>query len=94
MNTIFMNPENSITSDSRRLLLNISDKLDLKRSNKYVTLLNHSIYNTLKDIKISYKNNKFKLTAKMWNDKVELPDRSCSDHVHNMTGMTDHIRSC
>ena len=38
-----MNPENSITSDSRRLLLNISDKLDLKRSNKYVTLLNHSI---------------------------------------------------
>ena len=43
MNTIFMNPENSITSDSRRLLLNISDKLDLKRSNKYVTLLNHSI---------------------------------------------------
>ena len=43
MNTIFMNPENSITSDSSRLLLNISDKLDLKRSNKYVTLLNHSI---------------------------------------------------
>ena len=43
MNTIFMNPENSITSDSYRLLLNISDKLDLKRSNKYVTLLNLSI---------------------------------------------------
>ena len=43
MNTIFMNPENSITSDSHRLLLNISDKLDLKRSDKYVTLLNLSI---------------------------------------------------
>ena len=30
----------------------------------------------------------------MWNDKVELPDRSCSDHVRNMTDMTDHVRSC
>ena len=34
MNTIFMNSENSKTSDPHRLLLNLSDKINLKRSNK------------------------------------------------------------
>ena len=32
MDTIFMNSENSKTSDSHRLLLNLSDKIDLMRS--------------------------------------------------------------
>ena len=41
-----MNPENSKTSDPDRLLLNLSDKIDLKRSNKYVALSNFSIYYT------------------------------------------------
>ena len=40
MNTIFMNSENSKTSDLQRLLLNLSDKIDLKRSDKYVVLSN------------------------------------------------------
>ena len=31
-----MNSENSKTSDPHRLLLNISDKINLKRSDKYV----------------------------------------------------------
>ena len=35
---IFMNSENSKTSDPYRLLLNILDKINLKRSDKYVTL--------------------------------------------------------
>ena len=38
MGTIFMNSENSKTSDPHRLLLNLSDKINLKRSDKYVTL--------------------------------------------------------
>ena len=38
MDTIFMNSENSKTSDHNRLLLNLSDKIDLKRSDKYVAL--------------------------------------------------------
>ena len=46
MDTIFMNSRNSTTSDSYRLLLNPSDKLNLNRSDRYVTLLNHSIYYT------------------------------------------------
>ena len=37
MNTVFMNSENSKTSDPHRLLLNIRDKVDLKRKDKYIT---------------------------------------------------------
>ena len=43
MDTIFMNYRNSKTSDPHRLLLNLTDKINLKRSDKYVTLLNLSI---------------------------------------------------
>ena len=35
-----MNSENSKTSDSHRLLLNLSDKTNLKRSDKYVAVPN------------------------------------------------------
>ena len=55
MNTIFINSENSKTSDTHRLLLNLSDKIKLKRSDKYVALSNLSIYYTWKNIKKSYK---------------------------------------
>ena len=50
-----MNSENSKTSDTHRLLLNLSGKINLKRSNKYADLSNLSIYNTQKNIKNSYK---------------------------------------
>ena len=46
-----MNPGNVKTSDPHRLLLNLSDKIDLKRSDKFVALSNLSIYYTLKNIK-------------------------------------------
>ena len=49
MVTIFMNSENSETSDPHRLLLNLTDKINLKRSDKYVALSNHSIYYTWKN---------------------------------------------
>ena len=61
MDTIFMNSKNSKKSDSHRLLLNLTDKINLKRSNKYVVLTNVSIYYTWKNIKKSCKNNKFKV---------------------------------
>ena len=38
MNTIFMNSKNSKISDPHRLLLNLTDKISLKRSDKYVAL--------------------------------------------------------
>ena len=46
MDTIFMNSENSKTSDPHRLLLNLTDKTNLRRSDKYVALSNLSIYYT------------------------------------------------
>ena len=44
MSTIFMNSKNSKTFDPYRLLLNFSEKINLKRSDKYVALSNLSIY--------------------------------------------------
>ena len=44
--TIFMNSENSKTPDPHRLLLNLSGKMNLKRSDKYVALSNLSKYYT------------------------------------------------
>ena len=52
--------------------------LNLKRNGKYVAFSNLSLYYTWKDIKKSYKNNKFKASAPTWNEEFELPDGSCS----------------
>ena len=38
MDTTFMNSENIKTFDLHRLVLNIADKINLKRSDKYVAL--------------------------------------------------------
>ena len=76
MGTIFMNSGNSKTSDPHRLSLNLLAKINLKRSDKYVALSNLSIYYTWKNIKKSYKNNKYKISAPTWNEKFELPDES------------------
>ena len=62
MDTILTNSKNSKTSDPHRLLLNLSDKLNLKRSDKYVASSNPSICYTWENIK-SYKNNEFKISA-------------------------------
>ena len=55
-----MNSKNSGTTDPQRLLLKLTDKINLKRIDKNVALSNLSIYYTEKNIKKSYKNNKFK----------------------------------
>ena len=73
-----MNSKNSKTSKPHVLVLNLTDKLDLRRSDKYVALSNLSIYYTWKNIKMSYNNNKFKKSTPTWNDKFELPDVSYS----------------
>ena len=71
-----MNSGNSKTSDPHRLLFNLSDKINLERSDRYVALPNLSIYYTWKNIKKSCKNKKFKVSALTWNEKFELPDGS------------------
>ena len=73
-----MNSENSKTSDPHRLLLNCTNKIDFRRKDKYIALLNLSIYYTRKNIRKSYKNNKFKISAPKWNEEYELSDGSYS----------------
>ena len=51
MNTIFMNSKNSQTSNPHRLLLSLTDKIDLRRKDKYIALSNLSISYTWKEIK-------------------------------------------
>ena len=58
MDTIFMNSENSKTSEHNVLVLKLTDKLDLRRGQKTVELPNLSIYYTWKNVKSSYNNNK------------------------------------
>ena len=78
MDAIFINSENSRTSEYHVLLLKLADKLDQRRGQKSVALSNLSIYYTWRNIKSSYKNNKFKISAPTWSDEFELPDGSCS----------------
>ena len=77
MDTIFMNSENSKTSEYNVLVLKLTDKLDLRRGQKTVALSNLSIYYTWKNVKSSYNNNKFKISVPTWSE-FELPDGSCS----------------
>ena len=86
MNTIFINSKNSKTSDPQRLLLNLTYKIKLKRSAKYIAISNLTIYYTWKNIKMSYKNNKFKISAPTWSEKFEL-----SDGRHTAQKMEDFI---
>ena len=76
MDTIFMSSENSKTSEPYVLILKLTDKLDLRRGEKSIALSNLSICYTWKNIKSSYNNNKFKISATTWNDGFKLPDES------------------
>ena len=49
VDTIFINSGNSKTVHSHRVLLNLLDKINLKRSDKYVDLSNVSMYCTWKN---------------------------------------------
>ena len=78
MVTILMNSDNSRTSEYHVLVLKLADKLDPRRGQKSVALSNLSIYYIWKNIKSSYKNNKFKTTAPTQRDEFELPNESYS----------------
>ena len=73
METIFMNSENSKTNEPHSFRLSLADKLNVKNPNKNMTLANLSIYYILKNIKSTYNNNKFKISAPNWNDEFDMP---------------------
>ena len=79
MDTIFMNSENSKTSEPHVLILKLTDKLDLRRGEKSIALSNLSIYYIWKNIKGSCNNNKFKISAPTWNNKFKFKFESVSD---------------
>ena len=78
MDTIFMNSKNNQTSKPHVLILNLTDKLDLRTGEIRIALSKLSIYYTWKNLKSSYNKKKFKIPAPTWNDKFELPDGSYS----------------
>ena len=74
METFFMNSKNSKTSESYKFKYDLIDKLDLRNPNKNMALANLSIYYTWKNVKSTYNNNKFKISAPTWNETFDLPD--------------------
>ena len=74
-----MNLENSRTSEYHVVALKLTDKLDLRRSQKSVALSNLSIYCTWQNIRSSHNNNKFEISAPTWSEEFKLRDGSYSD---------------
>ena len=68
MDTIFRNSINSKTSNPYRLLLNLADKVNLKRSDKYDALSNLSSFYSWKFIKSHIST----INAHTWNEEFEL----------------------
>ena len=72
-----MNSKNSGTSDPNRPLINLRDRINLKRSGKFVALSYLSVYYKWKNIK-SYNKNRFKTSAPAENEDSKLPGGSYS----------------
>ena len=86
METFFMNTKNSKTNEPYRFKYDLIDKLDFKNSSKNIALGNLSIYYTWKNVKSTYNNNKFKISAPTWNETFDLPDGS-----YNISEIQDYI---
>ena len=86
MESFFMNSKNSKASEPDRFKYDLIDKLDLKNPNKNLTLGSLSIYYTWKNVKSTYDNNKFKISAPTWNETFDLPDGS-----YNISEIQDYI---
>ena len=78
METIFMNTENSKTSETERFKLDLTDKRNLRNPNKNMASANLSISYIRKNIKSKYNNNKSKISAPTWSETFDLPDHSYS----------------
>ena len=61
MKMVFINTEYSQTNEPHKFILNLSQRLDLRSSDKHVPLQNLSIYYTWKNIRKQYKNNNLKI---------------------------------
>ena len=74
-----MNTVNSEANESNKFIYHFTDKLNLiNPNNKNIGLFNLSSYDTWKNVKSAYNNNKFKTYAPTSRDEFELPDGSYS----------------
>ena len=69
MDRIFINSKNSKTSEYHVLVLKLVDNLYLRKGPKSAALSYVSIYYTWKNIKSSYNNTEFKISAPTWSDE-------------------------
>ena len=81
-----MNSENSKTSDVHRLRFKLTSKMDLRRGGKGIALSKFSVYYTWKNIKMSYKNNKSKISGEIWDEEFELPGG-----YYSVSDIQDHL---
>ena len=86
METFFMNTKNSKTNESHRFKYDLINTLDLKNPNKNMALGSLSIYYTWKNVKSTYNNNKFKISAPPWNETFDFSDGS-----YNISEIQDYI---
>ena len=56
-----MNAENSKTNEPYKFVLNLSQRLDLRSSNKHVAVQNLSIYYMCKNVRKQHKKNTLKI---------------------------------
>ena len=75
MGTIFINSENNKNSEPERIIVTVSDIIDLKKSDKYFALSNLIIGYREKNVRMFYKNN------------MALAQHG----VKNLIYLTDHI---
>ena len=73
MDTTVKNSENSKTSHPHRLLINLTDRIDLQRGEKSIALSNLSIYYTCKNITMM--DLKYQLLVEMMNLNYQM------DHI-------------
>ena len=85
-----MNSENSKTSKPHALILNLTDKTDLRRVEKNIALSNFSIYHTWRNLKKNHNINKFKKSDPTGNDEFELPGGSYS--LSDIQDYFEHIK--
>ena len=69
------------------LLLNLTNEIYFKGSDKYIALSNLNIYYAWKNIKKSCKSNKCKLSVPTLNDKFKLHNGS-----YSVSGIQDYIQ--
>ena len=86
MEIFFMNSKNSKTSESYKFKYDLIDKLDSRNPNKNMAFANLSIYYTWKNVKSTYNNNKFKISAPTWNETFDL-----RNGLYNISEIQDYI---